>query len=85
VPQALPRNYVIVPKFDRRQFSTPNDILHGRLEPLRSSTTRQSRPATGQHPMMAVRLPQELIEPIDALWPLAVQARQPLMPVVVSP
>jgi hypothetical protein len=34
---------------------------------------------------MAVRLPQELIERIDALWPLAVQAQQPIMPVVVSP
>jgi hypothetical protein len=35
---------------------------------------RRGRPATGQHPIMAVRLPQELIERIDE-WMKACNAR----------
>jgi metal-responsive CopG/Arc/MetJ family transcriptional regulator len=35
---------------------------------------KRGRPATGQHPIMAVRLPQELIERIDE-WMKACDAR----------
>jgi metal-responsive CopG/Arc/MetJ family transcriptional regulator len=38
------------------------------------SRKKRGRPATGQHPIMAVRLPQELIERIDE-WMKACDAR----------